>query len=1004
MASSVLYRSLILFLLLTSVSVNGQRIINQLPMSDELPVDVGTSLSQCDDGFYWIGGSSGLFRFDGHLLKRFPIQATDSKVVHSQNVQSPMFSDANGKLWLSTTNALHSFNPVDDRFRTYQLHRNGIPLSNDYRPFYLDSSKQELWLSAGGNIWRFDVNSEEYYQLADSTSAVDFSVWQTPEAPEEYRVVGGRWIFPGLEVTDIYPGNRVHISRELKTDHYVRCSYPISRDSILLGTEAGVKLLIFEKDDFVITELLDKGPVAYVADMVLASKGTLLISYLGKGIFPFDIRSRKFSKPFASPSELVGKRNDQLLYNRDGDVLVSHPSEGIDVVYARESPFRAETAPDDFPSNLAIGPNDTKFMLTHTSGIYQQKAGQKAWQEIPVSPEKSISIAQQFTVYENQLVLVCDQYIATVNPETGKYERYFTSEKLFGGRLNTTEGNRLLLTEIGLRQFTISQDGQVLTRPVQGIETEGGQIFTGVFTLSDSLILLAFQGTDIWTAKVSEAADFEVVSRVSFPAAIYQASRSSNGSALIGTNNGLYRLQDTTSTLLFNGNKRFSNLSILSFVEDGNGTVWLGTDSGLFAYNLLTNKSTYYDKIDGLPSNRFEPVRPVVEQNGRIWMLTDAGIFSFHPNEVGNQVASIVPYVDQIWVNDVLLEQSVQNIFANGLNLPYRRNSVNLKISGVGLEDSPQAGIEHQLIGYEKNQAQVEFGQTVPYPNLPPGTYTLQLTAINRNGLPSGKKKLQITILPPWWDTWWFRTLAVLAVALIASGIYGAGLRRERLKQQRLLDQQARLAAERDRIAGEVHDDLGGQISSILYLSEEILLMGEGDDNEHPLQRINELSRNSLQNVRDIIFALDNRRATLADLGEQLRGAGTDFFTDRNIGFTCTDTFDHPDFPLTSRQKRNLILILKETWHNTAKHAEASQINLDIREVRGLLQISCSDNGKGFTTTKAEKGTGGYGLDNMTQKATAIGASARLESTPGEGTTLYLNWPLDLREGKTTTQ
>jgi signal transduction histidine kinase len=374
-------------------------------------------------------------------------------------------------------------------------------------------------------------------------------------------------------------------------------------------------------------------------------------------------------------------------------------------------------------------------------------------------------------------------------------------------------------------------------------------------------------------------------------------------------------------------------------------------------------------------------------------MVTEAGILKFNPaGPIITRPAE--PYLASIRVNDVPISGNETPRFLNTLVRAYTKNNFDFKLSTIADGNSPASAVEYQLANYDSKAVRVPPGTTVRYPNLPPGTYTLQLTAINQNGLPSGKKSLQIIINPPYWQTWWFRVAALFALALIAAGIYIAGLRRERLKQQRLSDQQARLAAERDRIAGEVHDDLGGQISSILYLSEEMLLTGTAPANERELNRIHELSRTSLQNVRDIIFALDNRRATLAALGDQLRGAGTDFFTDRKIAFTCADTFARPDFSLTSRQKRNLTLILKEAWHNTAKHAAATAVQLDITQANGTLHLTCADNGKGFTSTTSKKATGGYGLENMTEKAAAIGATVSLESVPGKGTTLHIDWPL----------
>ncbi|MEL7160588.1 MAG: sensor histidine kinase [Bacteroidota bacterium] len=253
---------------------------------------------------------------------------------------------------------------------------------------------------------------------------------------------------------------------------------------------------------------------------------------------------------------------------------------------------------------------------------------------------------------------------------------------------------------------------------------------------------------------------------------------------------------------------------------------------------------------------------------------------------------------------------------------------------------------------------------------------------------------MAITIRPPFTQTWTFRLLLLSGISLIIATTYILLLRQERQKQARLRQQQARIAAERDRIAGEVHDDLGGQLSSIMYLSEELLLTEAVPGTERELARINELSRGSLQNVRDIIYALDNRRSDLASLGDQLRGAGDEFFRDRKIEYDYAEELNRPDFGLTSRQKRNLTLVVKEAWHNIAKHAHAEQVTVRLREHNGNLTVTVADDGRGFASPKSASGTGGYGLDNMHEKAASIGGHLTIDSAPGEGTTLTLVWPL----------
>jgi len=472
----------------------------------------------------------------------------------------------------------------------------------------------------------------------------------------------------------------------------------------------------------------------------------------------------------------------------------------------------------------------------------------------------------------------------------------------------------------------------------------------------------------------------------------------------IGGNEGLFILQKDTLLPWPPLKNRPLKFDVRNLAEDTRGNLWLGTPNGLFAYNGEGTQLAFFSTSDGLPSNRFIGKTNFTDAEGRIHFATEAGIVSFSPQQLLTHNIPKTAYFSEILINEIPLETDTATARLTQIKTDYRHNSLKFRVAGLGYSDPELSRIRFQLLGHDEQPDLTPLNRVIRYSNLPAGQYTLVLEGINQNGRATPGQRIQIEITPPFTQTWPFYLLCVTSALLLGFAAVFMVRRQEQKRQARLLDQQARLAAERDRIAGEVHDDLGGQISSILYLSEEVLLMGKDDDNNYPLQRINELSRNSLQNVRDIIFALDNRRASLADFGEQLRSAGTDFFQDHKIDFTYSDSFTSPGFTLSSRQKRNLVLIVKEAWHNTAKHAEATQVTLDLKETEGELKLVCYDNGKGFSNTRSEKATGGYGVDNMAEKANAIGAIARLESTPGKGTKLYLLWQLpeneELRDAK----
>src|SRR5690606_26591845 len=129
---------------------------------------------------------------------------------------------------------------------------------------------------------------------------------------------------------------------------------------------------------------------------------------------------------------------------------------------------------------------------------------------------------------------------------------------------------------------------------------------------------------------------------------------------------------------------------------------------------------------------------------------------------------------------------------------------------------------------------------------------------------------------------------------------------------------------DRNRIAKELHDDMGSSLSSILFLSEDLLL-DEDSGQKHEVQRISSLAESSLENMREIIWAMDAGKNTLQDLCIRLRAFATGFLTDNKIRFELEfPSISLEEYVLGGERRRNIYLIAKEALHNAAKHARPS--------------------------------------------------------------------------------
>ncbi|HEX4343521.1 MAG TPA: ATP-binding protein, partial [Verrucomicrobiae bacterium] len=208
----------------------------------------------------------------------------------------------------------------------------------------------------------------------------------------------------------------------------------------------------------------------------------------------------------------------------------------------------------------------------------------------------------------------------------------------------------------------------------------------------------------------------------------------------------------------------------------------------------------------------------------------------------------------------------------------------------------------------------------------------------------------------------------------------------------RVLEQQAALQRERARIAKDIHDDLGANLTQIAYLGE----LANQDRGEPGLvgERISKISATARQTVKsldEIVWAVNPRNDTLAHLLDYAGQFALDYL--RTVGIRCRLDFptEVPEYELSTDLRHNLFLVIKEALHNIFKHASATEVWLRAAMDGQALEVVIEDNGRGFASVPDDALADG--LRNMKPRMAEIGGSFRVESQPGSGTKIILRLP-----------
>ena len=196
----------------------------------------------------------------------------------------------------------------------------------------------------------------------------------------------------------------------------------------------------------------------------------------------------------------------------------------------------------------------------------------------------------------------------------------------------------------------------------------------------------------------------------------------------------------------------------------------------------------------------------------------------------------------------------------------------------------------------------------------------------------------------------------------------------------------------RTRIATDLHDDIGASLSQIAIQSE--LALGEADvspGTANALGRIATTSRELVESMGDIVWAINPDRDRVGDLLQRMRYFASDTLTGKNIEFSFSAPDAGRDLALATEVRREVLLIFKEAVNNIARHARCSHAVIDVRVERGGLVVQVADDGQGLSEAIARGN--GHGLASMEARARRLNARLDIKTSAGGGTRLVLRVP-----------
>lgn len=465
-----------------------------------------------------------------------------------------------------------------------------------------------------------------------------------------------------------------------------------------------------------------------------------------------------------------------------------------------------------------------------------------------------------------------------------------------------------------------------------------------------------------------------------FQAGVRAILLDSSGRIWIASRRGLVRVDDPTtqspSFRQYTTSDGLSSNEATALVEDANGRLYIGTARGLDRLDPATGRIKHFSTSDGLPLGEINSA-VLDRRTGHLWFAHLGGVVRLIPPP--DTAAGSPP---PILITAIHVDNDPQAMHPLGertvapLELAHDRNHLRIDFVGLGL--APGEDLRYQYRLEETGTWTAPSSQrTVNFANLAPGAYRFEVRAINADGISSADPaSVAFTIVPPVWQRWWFLALAAAAGLALLYAVYRVQLGRA-----------VEIATMRTRIATDLHDDIGANLTKIAILSEVARQqLAANPDAGQRLSAIARISRESVASMSDVVWAINPKRDTLRDTVRRMRQHAEEVCEGRGIALE----FRAPDdqglrVPIDVR--RELFLIFKEALNNAVRHSRCRTLGVEIGVDDAYLHLRLSDDGVGFEPGAEQPGNG---LTSMRQRAAKMPATLDVVSAPGRGTTVSL--------------
>ena len=996
----------------------GHYFYKQISLKDGLPSTVRCILTD-EQGFVWIGTRSGLGRYDGHELKKYIHQANnpDSSLPH--NIINQITEDKQNNIWVLTDKGLACYQRQSDNFF--------IPTDEKGNNIWVNSTcliKDGVLFGSQNKFYFYSYQDSSLRLLQSLNQESNFNITQLSLWNDHTLLCCSRW--QGLLLLDLNTGKYslppFDCGKEIMNmliDSQNRIWIAPYNGGVSCFTHDGTRLASYTTQN----SELNNDVVLSLAER----EGKIWIGTDGGGINILEPKTGKFtllehipgSDNYSLPANsilcLYNDRNNNMWAGSIRNGLISIREVSMKT-YTNVLPGNDNGLSNNTVLSIYQESSDRIWVGTDGGGINLFNPVTEKFTHYPSTWQNKVASICPFTS-GNLLLSIFSQGVFVFNPATGKKTPFIiidpeTSTRL-GSRGKTvnlfqnTPHSVLLLGDHVYQYDLKKQTFSIAT------EQQGADIIGTILPIMNDKNLTYLNDTKHIFSLNNETNRLETLYQCTKDTLINSVSRDEYDNFWIGNNYGLVHYNPATQKQTPIPTSLFSEVT--QVVCDQQGKVWIGTDNMLFAWLIKEKKFVLFGESDGVIQNEYLSKPRLLSSQGDVYMGGVKGLLY-----INSKLPLVTTGVPKLQLSEVVINgESVNDKLTGnptGISAPWNSN-ITIRIMSKEEDIFRQKVYRYQIEGL--NDQQIEsYNPELVIRSLPPGSYKIMASCTAKDGswIPS-QEVLELTILPPWYRTWWFIiSCAVFITAAVIETFRRTLKRKEEKLKWAMKEHEQQVYEEKVRFLINISHELRTPLTLIHAPLSRILKSLSAEDTQYlPIKAIYRQS----QRMKNLInMVLDVRKMEVGEsklqihpyaLNQWIEHVSQDFISEGEAKNVCIRYQLDPHIDTVSFDKDKCEIILSNLLINALKHSPQDAeiiITSELLSEGNRVRISIIDQGNGLKQVNTQKlftrfyqGTGeqsgtGIGLSYSKILVELHGGSIGAQDNQEAGATFFFELPL----------